>query len=491
MNEHADIRKSDGCIVEPVRQTPIVREVDVLVCGGGVSGVGAALGAARTGAKTMVIERNAFLGGAATAVLMNTWNVPVTKMTGVAREVANALADRGAGVIAGPTFPFDPEALKELSVDLLQKAGVEILNYTWIVDPIMEGDRIRGVVIQNKSGRQAILAKTVVDATGDADIAAAAGAEHIKGRESDGKMRPMSVLFRLGGVDVQRVVEYCRSQPAENFTADPNFHILEPEKGLVRFSGFFDIAERARAAGELPPEVHYLRMEGVDVARGIVTVNNARVYGVDGTNAWDITRADIEARMQNRMILKVIKKYIPGFENATVIDASPSVGVRETRRVRGSYVLTQEDNLAQRRFPDSVVRVWRHMSAGVDWHKAEGGEGAPGDAVYRTATTNITWFEIPWSVFVPKGVQGMTVSGRILSVNHAADMWTRGQYCCVVTGQVAGAAAGLAALQDKVPSDLEVGLLQRTLADQGVDIGSAGRNEETNEVGESLAASSV
>lgn len=407
MVEPTAIQPDQGVILEPVRRTPIVREVDVLVCGGGVSGVGAALGAARAGARTMVLERNAFLGGAATAVIMNTWNVPVSRMTGVTQEIARELTARGGSVDAGPTFLFDPETFKEVAVDLLRQAKVEILNYTAVVDPIMDGDRIRGVIIQNKSGRQAILAKAVVDATGDADIAAAAGAEYVKGREADGKMRPMSVLFRIGGVDIRQVVEYCRSQPAENFTADPNFHILQPEKGLVRFSGFFDIAERARAAGELPEEVHYIRMEGVDVSRGIVTVNNARVYGVDGTNAWDITRADIEARLQNRRIYQVIRNNIPGFADSFVIDSSPTVGVRETRRVRGRYVLTQADNLAQRRFPDSVARIWRHMAAGRDWHKADGGEGAPSDAVYRTATTDLTWFEIPWSVFVPKGVEGI------------------------------------------------------------------------------------
>ncbi len=475
--EPSSIRRDQGYIVEPARQTEIVRDVDVLVCGGGVSGVGAALGASRAGAKTMVIERNAFLGGAATAVIMNTWNVPVARMTGVAKEIALKLAERGAGTIAGPTFPFDPEALKELSADLLREAGVEILNYTWVVDPIMEGRRIKGVVIQNKSGRQAVLARCVVDTTGDADIAFAAGADYVKGREQDSKMRPMSVLMRLGGVDVRKAVEYCRSQPKEYFTADPNFHILDIDKGLVRMSGFFHIADKARAAGELPDQIHYIRFEGVDVARGIVTANNSRVYGLDGTNAWDISRADAEARMQNRKLFAVIKKYIPGFENAYVIDSSASVGVRETRRIRGRFVLSQDDIMGKKTYDDSVARIWRHMAAGRDWHKAEGGEGAPGDAVYRTATTDLTWFEIPWRVFTPNNVDGLIVGGRVLSVTHNADMWTRGQYCCLVTGQVAGASAALAAASQGItPSTLDVPALQRALVTQGIDVGEAGRS---------------
>jgi ribulose 1,5-bisphosphate synthetase/thiazole synthase len=473
MAEPTEIQFENGHVVEPVRRTPVVREVDVLVCGGGVSGVGAALGAARTGAKTMVLERNAFLGGAATAVIMNTWNVPIHRMTGVAKEMAQTLADRGAGNITGPTFPFDPEAFKELSAELLSKAGVEVLNYSWVVDAIMEGNRIRGVIIQNKSGRQAILARTVVDTTGDADIAAAANAEYVMGREGDNKMRPMSVLFRMGGVDVKKAVEYCKSQPKENFTADPNFHILDYEKGLVRMSGFFDIVDKARAAGELADEIHYIRFEGVSVERGIVTVNNSRVYDVDGTNAWDISRADTQARLQNRQLYKVIKENIPGFEDAYVVDSSPTVGVRETRRIRGPYVLSQDDLGSQRSFPDAVAKIWRHMKSGTDWHKADGGEGAPGDAVYRTATTELTWFEIPWGVFTPNNVEGMTVGGRVISVTHEADMWTRGQYCCLVTGQIAGISAAKAALENISPTALDVSDLQRTLSESGIEIGAA------------------
>lgn len=474
MTSSIEIRSSEGFIAEPVRRTPIIREVDVLVCGGGPSGIGAALGAARAGARTLLVERHAFLGGAATAVLMNTWNVPVSNMTGVAREVTLKLAKRGGAVVAGATVPFDPEALKELSAELLREAGTEILSYTWVVDPIMERDRIRGVIVQNKSGRQAILAKTVVDATGDGDVAAAAGAEYIMGREEDAKMRPMSVLFRVAGVDVPRAVEYCRQHP-EQFTADPNFHILDLEHGLVRMSGFFDLVEKAHETGELTKEIHYLRFEGIDAARGIATVNNSRVYGVDGTNAFDITRGDVEARQQNKQLFAVIKKYVPGFENAYVLDSSATVGVRETRRVRASHVLTENDILEHLTYADSVAKIWRHHAGGRDWHSPDGGEGSAENAVYRTMTTQLNWFEIPYRVFVPNHVEGMTVGGRVLSVDHAADMWTRGQFCCLVTGQVAGAAAALAACEGTTPRALDVRTLQRTLVEQGIDIGEAGR----------------
>lgn len=473
------ILREQGVIVEPSRRTPIVRDVDVLVCGGGPAGFGAALGAARSGARTLLVERNAFLGGASTAVIMNTWNVPVGRMTGIAREVAVKLAERGGAVITGPTVPFDPEALKELELELLQDAGVEILTYTWVVDPIMEDRRVWGIIVQNKSGRQAIMANAVVDATGDADIAASAGAPFVLGREQDAKMRPMSVLFRLGGVDVNRTVEYCRQHP-DQFTADPNFHILDPERGLVRISGFFDIVEKARKRGELPEEIHYLRFEGIDVARGIVTVNNSRVYGVDGTNAWDITRGDMEARRQNRKLYNFIKKYIPGFENAYVIDSSATVGVRETRRIRGAHLLTEEDIIARRTYPDAVAKIWRHHAPGREWHSPDGGEGSPENLVYRTQKTDLASFEIPYGVFVPDNVDGLTVGGRALSVTHEADMWTRGQFCCLVTGQVAGTAAALAALKATTPRQLDVRELQRALLSQGVDIGEVGKALEPN-----------
>jgi flavin-dependent dehydrogenase len=196
-------------VLEPRREIPVAAECDVLVAGGGSAGFGAALAARRTGAETLLIEKNGVLGGAATAVLMDAWNCPAESMTSVARKVTYKLLENGQAS-AGPLVTFDPEALMDLEMDLLLGAGARLLLYTWAVEPLLEGSQVRGVIIQNKSGRQAILAKTVVDATGDGDMAHAAGCPTVKGRETDSKMRPVNTLIRIGGVDLKELLRFCR-----------------------------------------------------------------------------------------------------------------------------------------------------------------------------------------------------------------------------------------------------------------------------------------
>ena len=458
---------------EGARELPVAGEFDVVVAGGGLAGLGAAVGAARQGASTLLIERLGFLGGTATAAMMTTLNCPVDHLTGFSREMVERLIERG-GAWSGPTIPFDPEMFKETALGFVEEAGVKLLLYSWVSQPVVVDGTVRGVVVENKSGRQAILARTVVDATGDADLAARAGAETIKGRESDGKMRPMTILFRLGGIDIPGMVEYARAHP-DQFTADPSFQILSPETGVVRISGFFDKVAAAQERGALPKEINYLRFEGVNVARGTAFVNSTRIYGVDGTSSWDLTRAEIEARKQMRQLLDFILSEIPGCDKAYLLDSSSSIGVRETRRIRGQFVLDEEHILAHSVYDDTVAKVWRFHAAGRDWHSADGGEGAPSNAVYREAVTPLNWFEIPYRIFVPNGANGLLVAGRILSQTQQADMWTRGMYCCLVTGQVAGTAAALSAASGVEPRELNVDRLQESLAAQRVDLGSRSR----------------
>lgn len=457
-------------IEEPARRIPVVRDVDVLVVGGGAAGIGAAVGASRAGARTLLVERNGFLGGVATAVMMTTWNVPSRCLAGISRELFEGLLKRGGAIDGGPTIPYDPETFKEVAEGACLEAGVELLYYTWMAAPLRDGDTLQGVVVENKSGRQALAARVTVDCSGDADVAAAAGVPCVKGREKDGKMRPLTILFRLGNVDIRRVVEYARAHP-DQFTADPNFQILDLDRGLVRISGFFDLVAEARARGELDRDCHYIRFEGVFPDRGTLFVNTTRVYGRDGTSAWDLTEGSIEARRQMDQLLRFLVLKVPGCERAFRIDASSVIGVRETRRIRGEHLLTEEDILAGRAYDDTVVKAWRHHGAGRNWHSPDGAEGAPSDPTYRTMTTELQSFEIPYGCLVPLEVEGLVAAGRIISQTHEADMWTRGMYCCVMTGQCAGVAAALAARDGVAPRCLSVPALQRELHRQGLDPG--------------------
>jgi hypothetical protein len=450
------------------RKILVAASVDVLVTGGGPAGFGAALAAARQGASTLLIERNAILGGTATAGIMNTWNVAPDRMTGAARELATELVGRGDAVW-GETVPFDVVAMADLMLQKLQEAGAQLLSYTWAVEALVSLGQVRGVLIANKSGMQAVLAKAIVDTTGDGDIVASAGGEVTKGRETDGKMRPSSVLFRLGGVDIGRVVEYARAHPAE-FTQDPNFQILDINKGLVRICGFFPQMAEAQKQGEIPKDLNYIRFEGVQVNRGIVTVNNSRAYNLDATKRWDVTKADLEARKQNKLLYAFIKKHVPGCENCYVLDTA-TLGVRDTRRIRGTYVLTEENVVTHKIYPDTVAMIWRRMAPGHEPHSPDGKEGAPTHAFYRTAQWPLEWFEIPYRVFIPNGADGILVGGRLLSQTQQADMWTRGQYSCIVTGQVAGIAAAMAARSGIVPRNVDIRQLQDAIVRSGIEIG--------------------
>ncbi len=463
-----NIGKEQRTIREPAHQTPVAAEVDVLVAGGGPAGLGAAIAAAREGASTLLVERNSCLGGAATAYLLHYWPQARWHLDGIAAEIVDELVRRG-GASVGRIIDFDPETFKQVALDLVRDAGVKLLLYTWVVAPIVTGNTVQGAFIQNKSGRQAVLARTTLDCTGDADLAVQAGVPMTKGRESDGKMRPATLIFRMGNIDFRAIVDYARRHP-DQFSPDPNYQVNDIEQGSVRISGFFDLVEQARQCGELFSDMHYLRLEGIDVERGICFVNSTRVYGVDGTDAWDLTRAEIEARDQIPMVVDFIRKYIPGCQQAFVIDTAANIGIRETRRIVGEYRLSEDDIMAGRVFEDRVARVYGRNAPGVDVHNPDGKEGSAQDSHARSIVHGERGLFVPYRSLVPQRIEGLLVAGRSISQTHDAEKWTRIEAACIKIGQAAGTAAAVAAAEDVAVREVDVSRVQQRLIAQGVPL---------------------
>lgn len=278
------------------------------------------------------------------------------------------------------------------------------------------------------------------------------------------------ILFRLGGVDFHAMVEYARAHP-DQFTRDPNFQVLDIEEGVVRISGFFDLVKEGQRRGELDKDCHYLRFEGVDVERGICFLNNTRVYQADGTNAWDLTRADLEARKQMRLLLGFIRRFVPGCRDAFLLETATNLGVRETRRIRGAYIFDETDILSGQTFEDRVVQMYSHVvMPGQEVHSPDRGEGSPEDAESRDVLHQEHSFFLPYRALVPQGANGLLVAGRAISQTHAADKWTRGMPCCIQMGQAAGTAAALACQSGTAPRCADVRILQRMLGEQGIDL---------------------
>jgi hypothetical protein len=437
---------SQSQLTLPEQSLPIAARVDVLVCGGGVAGIAAAVTAARAGAKTLLIERAGFLGGTATGSAMGLIVVPASALSGFPREFFTRLAgEQGAGL--GEVVPWDIEAYKLTAMDMLLESGADVLLYTVVSQPLVREQRIEGIIVDNKSGRQAILAKVVIDTTGDGDVAARAGLDFVKGREQDGAMRPATVMGRIGNVDLRRFKAYIDAHP-EDFSRDDGRRVVDLEQGIVRIDGFFSIVEKAKRTGLMSAAmpVNYLRFSGVNLPehadRALLICNSTRIYGIDGTDAADITRAEIEGRNQLRDILRACRELLPGFEHCFLVDTSAYLGIRETRRIKGRYTLSYADVAAGRRFADSVA-----VMTSVDYGTAEvhgpdhGHEGSAGDEWARKLALKLMRFEFPLGCMLPENFSNLVVSGRCASVSHEVDKFSRNMAPTGLMGQAAGAFA--------------------------------------------------
>lgn len=385
-------------ITEPERKTAVVARAQVAVVGGGTAGLPAALAAARAGAEVLLVERYGYLGGLATGGLVIT--VPkVCTIGGICREIYSRLIGMGAGVDAGSEeegmIVVNAEVMKHVADLMVEEAGVRLVLHSLAFSALLSDKRVEGIIVENKSGRQAILADVVVDATGDSDVAAFAGAPYLKGDEK-GRMLEVTTMYLLANVDRERWEEH--SAAAGDSLVGAMFTGVNPGE-LNSWGG---------------------RIEG------------------DGTDVNDLTR--MEVALRKAIMLEVEeRKKLPGFESAYVSAIAPQMGVRETRRVVGEYVISDQDWEQATKFSDSI-----------------------GIAYGRT---------LPYGCIVPKEVDNLLVAGRCISTSKMVQGPMRIIPPCMTTGQAAGAAAALCSKEHITPRSLAPSLLQGELQRQGVELG--------------------
>ncbi len=425
-------------IVEERREIPVWEQVDVLVVGSGPAGVSAAVCAAREGVSVMLLEQTGNVGGIATEGLMSHWTGNTEG--GFYDEILERSADAGRDD-AQMRKVINPERLKTVLLEMLEEAGVKLLLYTFACAPVMEGNKIKGVIVENKTGRGAVLGKVVVDASGDGDIAARAGAPYYIGRETDGKMQPATIMFKVAGVDVERGV----------FPGGFEEHLAIPAGDIQKLG-----------EEHLPsPAGHVLLYRST--LPGIVTCNMTNCTDIDGTKAEDLTRATVVCRKQMESIVHFLREYVPGFENCYLISSASLVGIRETRHFKGEAVITREDILEARVFDDWVVAK-AHFN--FDVHNMTG-NGLDETGVQKNFQQK-KGYTIPYGCFVPLEVDNLYLAGRNISGTHMAHSNFRVMPICANMGQAVGVAAAICVKEGTTPRELSVTTVQRRLIESGV-----------------------
>lgn len=449
-------------IIERAKTVPVLAETEVLVVGSGPGGLAAALAAAREGVETLLVERYGCFGGAITQVGVEgiAWyrSEGTIEAGGIGAEFERRAEEMG-GAQRSPYAQgqaLEAETFKCVADQLAEEAGIVPLLHCLAVDALLEGETIRGILTESKSGRQAILAKRVIDATGDADIAHRAGAPC---RQTPvGERMGVTVMFSCAGVDRERFLEYVKEHPATYRDWGQNWGIETSGKEDDLLTPYLEAPfARARQEGLIPEDLTSIGGTfGTLTSAGEATyLNLVYLLGYDCTDVWDLTRAEMEGRRQAQLAIEALRRYVPGFEKAKLRNFGLTLGTRDSRRIVGRYDLTGHDVRHQARFEDSIGICPEFLD---------------GYGLLILPTTG-RYFQVPLGITVPRKVQNLLVAGRCVAgdaVSHAA---TRNMMCCTVTGQGAGVAAAVSVKEGVRCAEVDVQRVQRALERQGVRIG--------------------
>ena len=450
-------------ISEPAREVDVVHETEVLVVGSGPGGLSAALASARAGARTTLLDRYGCFGGNMTQVGVESigWyrHERTVEGDGIGRELEERAAAMGAASPESQSLSMgiNGERFKYVADVLVAEAGIMPMLHRLAVAPIVEDGTVRGVITESKSGREAVLAKRVVDATGDADVAARAGAPfHKTPRE---EMLAASVMFSMTGVNKGRFLEAVKADPQtyRDWAGNAEWEIETTGKEDEMFSPFLRKPfKQAVAAGLIPKNLITLAGTcGTISEQGDLTyLNLIHLAGVDGTSADDLTRGEIEGRQQAMQAIDALRAFMPGCEEATLRNFGMTIGIRDTRKIEALYDLTGDDVREQGRFDDAIGIFPEFID---------------GYGVLILPTTG-RYFQVPYRSLVPKGIGNLIVAGRSIGGDKISHASVRNMMCCTVSGQGAGVAAAVSLRLDQPFDRLDVDEIQAELKRQGVRI---------------------
>ena len=440
-------------ITEPARTLPVYGEFDVVVIGGGPAGLAASVSAARRGARTLLVERYGFLGGMGTADGVTNFAGLYGRKNGEMLQVVHGVADElleRIDALGGLNQPqdgmqgrirvrsYDVSAYKCAADQFLVAAGVSLLFHAWAAAVLMDGTEIKALVVETKSGRQAIRARRFIDCSGDADVAHFAGVPFELG-DGEGSALFPTTMFRVGHVDAPRALAAVGEFSAINTFMDA---AEQRAPGEYRF---------ARKGAILRPNKNPAEWRA-----NVTQIRNAQGKAMDATDARQLSDGELEGRRQITEYFRFLKNEVPGFEESAIVDIAPQVGIRETRRIGGLYALTGEDILSSARFEDSIgINAWpmeMHVDGAISW-------GFPRD-------DNRAYNDLPWRMLVPHKASNLLVAGRCASMTHQGQSAARASGGCFVMGQAAGTAAALLP-EAQAFADIDVSRLQQALLQDG------------------------
>jgi hypothetical protein len=444
-------------------------EADVVVIGAGSSGLMAATAAARNGADVLLVDRYGFIGGTATIIhsfLSFRDEQGEAVIGGLPEEFMNKVQTLGGSIghqrdpILTSATPTDVEIFKYAAMEMALGSGVRLLLHSWFESAQTVDGVIESITVFNKSGHQTLRAKCFIDCSGDGDVAAAAGAP-VESGDSDGTSQPMTMTFRMAGFDHTRFVSYLAEHPDElnigdEWPAQLTLDYLKNEKRFTFFAGFEKLIKRVyeETGYKLPRNrLHFYCLP----RDGYVQINTSRVLGKDATDAIQLTEAEIEGRRQVWEISQFVRKYVAGFEDAYVIDTPMQIGIRESRRIMGEYVLTRKDVLESTNFPDAVGQGIYPL----DIHHPQG----LGSTIIKP---NVP-YKLPYRILTPRNLENCLVAGRCVSATHEALGAIRVIANCMMMGQAAGTAAAIAARSNRPGRVKEIRIeeLQSKLVEAG------------------------